>query len=188
MLEKNKISLYGIITGFLILLSFIFTEPPEGLNRTAWLTAGIAILMTVWWITEAVPIYITGLMPLVLFPLLETFDIKTVSASYAHPLVLLFLGGFIIASAMESSGLHKRIALKILGLSGTSPSKIIAGFMDGKVLDEKEVSVIATLPSLEEARAKIVGILATPAQKLVSILLAPGSKIANLARAKSLKN
>ena len=66
--------------------------------------------------------------------------------------------------------------------------KIIAGFMDGKVLDQNEVSVIATLPSLEEARAKIVGILATPAQKLVSILLAPGSKIANLARAKSLKN
>ena len=129
MLAKNKISLYGIITGFLILLSFIFIEPPVGLNRIAWLTAGIALLMTVWWITEAVPIYITGLMPLVLFPLLETIDIKTVSASYAHPLVLLFLGGFIIASAMESSGLHKRIALKILGLSGTSPSKIIAGFM-----------------------------------------------------------
>ena len=66
--------------------------------------------------------------------------------------------------------------------------KIIAGFMDGKVLDEKEVAIIATLPSLEEARANIVGILATPAQNLVSILLAPGSKIANLARAKSLKN
>ena len=66
--------------------------------------------------------------------------------------------------------------------------KIVAGFMEGKVLDQKEVAIIATLPSLEEARAKIVGILATPAQKLVSILLAPGSKIANLARAKSLKN
>jgi len=66
--------------------------------------------------------------------------------------------------------------------------KIVAGFMDGKVLDEKEVAIIATLPSLEEARANIVGILATPAQKLISILLAPGSKIANLARAKSLKN
>ena len=66
--------------------------------------------------------------------------------------------------------------------------KIVAGFMDGKVLDQKEVAIIATLPSLEEARAKIVGILATPAQKIVSILLAPGSKIANLARAKSLKN
>ena len=66
--------------------------------------------------------------------------------------------------------------------------KIVAGFMDGKVLDQKEVAIIATLPSLEEARAKIVGILSSPAQKLVSILLAPGSKIANLARAKSLKN
>ena len=66
--------------------------------------------------------------------------------------------------------------------------KIVAGFMDGKVLDQKEVAIIATLPSLEEARANIVGILATPAQKLISILLAPGAKIANLARAKSLKN
>ena len=66
--------------------------------------------------------------------------------------------------------------------------KIVAGYMDGKVLDENEVAIIATLPSLEEARAKIVGILSSPAQKLVSILLAPGSKIANLARAKSLKN
>ena len=70
---------------------------------------------------------------------------------------------------------------------GDSNLKIIAGFMDGKVLDREEVAIIATLPSLEEARAKIVGILATPAQKLVSILLAPGSKIANLTRAKSLK-
>ena len=129
MLTKNKISLFGLITGFFILLSFFFTETPEGLSKAGWLTAGVAILMTVWWVTEAVPIYITGLLPLVLFPLLKLFSIKTVSASYAHPLVLLFLGGFIIASAMESSGLHKRIALKILGLSGTSPSKIIAGFM-----------------------------------------------------------
>ena len=60
--------------------------------------------------------------------------------------------------------------------------------MDGKVLEAKDVAQIATLPTLEEARAKIVGILSSPAQKLVSILLAPGSKIANLARAKSLKN
>ena len=65
--------------------------------------------------------------------------------------------------------------------------KIVAGFMDGKVLDQKEVAIIATLPSLEEARAKIVGILASPAQKLVSILLAPGSKIAILALEKSKK-
>ena len=65
--------------------------------------------------------------------------------------------------------------------------KIVAGFMDGKVLDQKEVAIIATLPTLDEARARIVGILAAPAQKLVSILLAPGSKIAILAHEKSKK-
>ena len=91
------------------------------------------------------------------------------------------------AAAMSSDAIT---SAKILTKFAKSHNKlkIVAGFMDGKVLDQKEVAIIATLPSLEEARAKIVGILATPAQKLVSILLAPGSKIANLARAKSLKN
>ncbi|MAK09207.1 MAG: anion transporter [Rhodobacteraceae bacterium] len=129
MFTKDKISIFGLIFGFVIFSLFIISKPPEGLDKVAWLTAAVAILMTIWWTTEAVPIYATGLIPLVLFPLLGLFNIKVVSASYAHPLVLLFLGGFIIASAMESSGLHKRIALKILGISGTSPSKIIAGFM-----------------------------------------------------------
>ena len=68
-----------------------------------------------------------------------------------------------------------------------SKLKIVAGFMDGKVLEAKDVAEIATLPTLDEARAKIVGILTAPATKILSILLAPGSKIANLARAKSLK-
>jgi len=91
------------------------------------------------------------------------------------------------AAAMSSDAIT---SAKILTKFAKSHNKlkIVAGFMDGKVLDQKEVAIIATLPSLEEARAKIVGILATPAQKLVSILLAPGSKIASLARAKSLKN
>ena len=91
------------------------------------------------------------------------------------------------AAAMSSDPIT---TAKILSKFAKSHNKlkIVAGFMDGKVLDDKEVAIIATLPSLEEARAKIVGILAAPAQKLVSILLAPGSKIANLARAKSLKN
>ena len=65
--------------------------------------------------------------------------------------------------------------------------KIVAGFMDGKILEAKDVAEIATLPTLDEARAKIVGILSAPAQKILSILLAPGSKIAILAHAKSIK-
>ena len=129
MLHKKNISLFGLIFGILVFLFFYLSNPPLGLDKVAWLTAGVAILMTVWWVTEAIPIYATGLIPLLLFPLLDLFEIKLVATSYAHPLVLLFLGGFIIASAMEDSGLHKRIALKILSLSGTSPSKIIGGFM-----------------------------------------------------------
>ena len=129
MLSRNTISLFGLIIGLSILSIFIFSEPPEGLGKIGWLTAGVALLMTIWWITEAIPIYLTGIIPLILFPIFNISDLKLVASSYAHPLVLLFLGGFIIASAMEACGLHKRIALNILSLSGTSPSKIIAGFM-----------------------------------------------------------
>jgi sodium-dependent dicarboxylate transporter 2/3/5 len=127
--SRDNVSLYGLIIGLFILPIFIFSDPPEGLSRIGWLTAGVALLMTIWWVTEAIPIYFTGIIPLVLFPIFNIFDLKLIASSYAHPLVLLFLGGFIIASAMEACGLHKRIALNILSLSGTSPSKIIAGFM-----------------------------------------------------------
>ena len=126
---KINISLTGLVFGISVFLFFLVSSPPEGLSKLAWLTAGITILMTIWWISEAIPIYATGFIPIILFPLLGLFELKIVASSYAHPLVLLFLGGFIIASAMEGCGLHKRIALKILSLAGTSPSKIIAGFM-----------------------------------------------------------
>ena len=129
MFSRDTISLFGLIIGLSVLSIFIFSEPPEGLSKIGWLTAGVALLMTIWWITEAIPIYLTGIIPLILFPIFNISDLKLVASSYAHPLVLLFLGGFIIASAMEACGLHKRIALNILSLSGTSPSKIIAGFM-----------------------------------------------------------
>lgn len=129
MLNKESVSMFGLIFGIFIFSLFIITKPPLALNNIAWMTAGIGLLMTIWWVTEAIPIYATGLIPLILFPIFDIYELKSISVAYAHPLVLLFLGGFIIAAAMESCGLHKRIALNILSLSGTSPSKIIAGFM-----------------------------------------------------------
>ena len=116
MVNRNLISLIGLLTGIIILIIFCIIEEKSGLSRPAWITAGVAIMMTIWWITEAVPIYVTGVLPLILFPLLGVFDVKEIANSYAHPLVLLFLGGFIIASAMEASGLHKSCLLY------TSPS------------------------------------------------------------------
>ena len=129
MVIRNNLPLVGLVFGILLFILFILSEAKGGLSRSAWLTLAVAVIMTVWWVTEAVPIYITGIVPLIAFPLLNIYDIKEIAVAYAHPLVLLFLGGFIIAAAMESSGLHKRIALKILSFFGTSPSKIIAGFM-----------------------------------------------------------
>ena len=91
------------------------------------------------------------------------------------------------AAAISSDPIMSAKILAKYAKSG-SHLKIVAGFMDGKVLEASDVAKIATLPTLDEARAKIIGILSTPAQNIMSILLAPGSKIANLARAKSLKN
>ena len=117
MFRKDIVSSFGLFFGIFVLSLFLYFDSPNDMSTAAWLTAGIGLLMTIWWVTEAIPIYLTGIVPLILFPFLGIFDIKLVAASYAHPLVLLFLGGFIIASAMEACGLHKRIALKILSFS-----------------------------------------------------------------------
>ena len=93
----------GLFFGLFILLVFAYVEPPKDLSYSAWLTAGVALLMTIWWVTEAIPIYFTGVIPLILFPTLNIYDLNLLAGSYAHPLVLLFLGGFIIASSIDST-------------------------------------------------------------------------------------
>jgi sodium-dependent dicarboxylate transporter 2/3/5 len=91
--------------------------------------AAITLLMAVWWISEAVPIPITSLLPIVLFPLFKIMPTSDATLFYGHHLVFLFLGGFIIAIAIEHCNLHKRIAIKIITLIGTNPRRIILGFM-----------------------------------------------------------
>ena len=113
-MRRISFSFIGLLGGLLVFSVFYLIDKPSSINREAWLVAGVAILMTIWWVSEAIPIYVTGLLPLIFFPLLNLFELKEVASSYSHPLVLLFLGGFIIASSMEDSGLHKRVALKIL--------------------------------------------------------------------------
>lgn len=92
-------------------------------------TAAVALLMAVWWITEAVPIAATALLPVVLFPLLGVISGRAVAAQYFNHVIFLFLGGFIVALAMERWDLHRRIALRVLLLFGAVPSRILLGFM-----------------------------------------------------------
>lgn len=89
----------------------------------------VALWMVVWWITEAVSISVTALLPLLLFPLLNIMPMATVGANYGSPIVFLFFGGFVMALALEKVNLHKRIALGIIHITGTTPNKVILGFM-----------------------------------------------------------
>ncbi|NQU32985.1 MAG: SLC13/DASS family transporter [Bacteroidetes bacterium] len=92
-------------------------------------TFGIAVLMALWWITEVIPLAITALLPVVLFPLFGVMDGKNVSSTYFNHVIFLFIGGFLVALAMQKWDLHKRIAIRILLITGSSPARILLGFM-----------------------------------------------------------
>ncbi|MCE2613069.1 DASS family sodium-coupled anion symporter [Flavobacteriaceae bacterium D16] len=89
----------------------------------------VAAWMIIWWITEAVSISVTALLPLILFPLLNVMSIVDVGANYGSPIIFLFFGGFVLALALEKVNLHRRIALNIIRLTGTTPNKVVLGFM-----------------------------------------------------------
>ena len=95
----------------------------------AWRTTALALLLAVWWMTEALPLGATSLLPLVLSPLLGIASIEDAASPYANPTVFLFLGGFLIALAVERCGLHRRAALTILAAVGSRPANLVAGFM-----------------------------------------------------------
>jgi len=100
-----------------------------GLSPAGRATVAVGVWMAVWWITEAVPLAVTALLPVVLFPLFGVLDAGKAAAPYANPLVFLFLGGFLIGLAVERSGLHRRLALMLLLAIGTQPHRLVAGFM-----------------------------------------------------------
>ena len=125
----NKTKFIGLIMGIIFLIATCLLPSPESLNNKAWLTLGIAILMATWWLTEAIPLPATGLLPLVLFPLLGISSIKETAQAFSHPIIFLFMGGFIIGLAMQHTGLHKRIAYYIISKFKSSPKSLVFGFM-----------------------------------------------------------
>ena len=110
-----------------IILALSFNLEPR--NPQITYTAAIALLMAIWWVTEAIPLAATALLPVVLFPLLGIMKGRAVATFYFNDVILLFIGGFIIALAMQRWGLHKRVALKIILWIGINPWQIVLGFM-----------------------------------------------------------
>jgi len=118
----------GLLLGpiaFLVLINL----PVELVSEQGDSVIAVAVWMLIWWITEAVSISVTALLPLLLFPLLKILPIAEVGANYGSPIVFLFFGGFVMALALEKVNLHKRIALNIIKLTGTTPNKVVLGFM-----------------------------------------------------------
>ncbi|MDI6718669.1 MAG: DASS family sodium-coupled anion symporter [Methanomicrobiales archaeon] len=112
-----------------ILLFTVFLLLPLPIPTAARYVAAVTVLMVAWWVTEAIPLEATALLPLLLFPLLGVLSAAEAAAPYADRVIFLFLGGFIIAMSMQRWGLHRRIALHIISLLGTGPKKLVLGFM-----------------------------------------------------------
>ena len=117
-----------LVAPIISLLIIFFTDVNPGHPEATRMLA-VAVLMAVWWITEVVSLSVTAFLPVILFPLLGIMDGKAVSSEYFNHIIFLFIGGFLIAIAMQKWNFHKRIALKLLVITGTSPTRILLGFM-----------------------------------------------------------
>ena len=134
----------GLITGLVLAAGLQFFPAPDGLSPQAWLLASIALLMASWWATEALPIAATALIPIALFPLLGITSTGAATAPYASSIVMLLLGGFIIALSIQKWNLHSRIALNVVKTFGGNPAALVGGFMVASALLSMWISNTAT--------------------------------------------
>lgn len=119
----------GLYVGPVVMGAIIALPTPSDLPSEGHAAAAIGCMMAVWWMTEAVPLAVTAMLPLVLFPVFGINDLATTAASYAHPLIFLFLGGFMLARTMQRWQLHKRLAFFVLRFGGSHPAAVIASLM-----------------------------------------------------------
>ena len=154
----------GLLAGPLLFLAMVAIPTPEGMEPGAWYTAAVGLLMAVWWVTEAIPIPATALLPLVLFPLLDVAPIRDAAAPYANPIIFLFMGGFMIAQAMQRWGLHRRIALSLVNALGTRPHRLVLGFMLATAFLSMWVSNTATTVMMMPIGLSVIALVAPPGE------------------------
>lgn len=127
-LSKQQLKFIALLAGISIALLLYFTDPFH-VGKKAALVLAVAGLMITWWVSEALPMPVVALLPIFLFPLLNISSIEQASSPYANPIIFLFMGGFMLGLAIEKWDLHKRIALGIIHLTGTSGDRIVLGFI-----------------------------------------------------------
>ena len=126
--SKFQKKLFSLFSGVALALFFYLADPFH-VGESASIVLAIAALMITWWVTEALPMPVVGLLPLILYPVFGISEIKTVAVSYSDPVIFLFMGGFMLGLAIEKWNLHRRIALNIVKKTGTSGNRIILGFI-----------------------------------------------------------
>jgi len=155
----NKSKLVGLFLGPALFL-LIYNIAPHGfLNPKSVVVLSLGAWMVTWWITEAMPIPVTALLPMVLFPLLQVSTVREASQPYGDPVVFLFMGGFILALALEKHNLHERIALNLIRLTGTSGNGIILGFTLATALISMWISNTATAVMMLPIAASVTSLL-----------------------------
>ena len=165
--EHSLIKQVGLWAGPLALFLMLLTSSfQETMSREAWLVAGVGFWMATWWATEAIPVAATAFIPLVAFPLLQVMPVRAVAQSYAHPTIFLFMGGFVLALAVEKWSLHRRIALTVLSRTGTDGRKLILGFMVASALLSMWMTNTSTAMMLLPIAASVA---ATVAEKAVGV-------------------
>jgi solute carrier family 13 (sodium-dependent dicarboxylate transporter), member 2/3/5 len=127
--RPSPIKVVGLIAGPMIFFLLMLGTGIEGLSREGQAAMAITLLMAIWWLTEAIPIYATALVPIVLFPLTGVLSAQKTTLNYGHELIYLFLGGFLLSIAVQKWNLHRRIALAIIHVVGFAPPRLVLGFM-----------------------------------------------------------
>ncbi len=142
--RETSIQRWATLLGPVVFILFIlFFDLKPGHSEVTY-TAAVALLMAIWWITEALPLAATALLPMVLFPLFGVMSGKAVAPQYFNYIIFLFMGGFLVALAMERWNLHRRIALRILLSFGVHPTRILLGFMAATAFLSMWISNTAT--------------------------------------------
>lgn len=162
----------GLIAGPLVATGVLSMPTPDGLTPAGHSAAAVGLLMAIWWMTEALPLAVTALVPLVLFPLLGVSPFEVAARSYAHPLIFLFLGGFILAKGLERWQLHRRLAVAVLRAVGQNPQMLVAGMMGITAFLSMWVSNTATAMVMLPIAQSIVTTLRDQPAKERDLLLA----------------
>ncbi|GMN14739.1 SLC13 family permease [Altererythrobacter sp. MTPC7] len=150
----------GLLVGALALAFGVFAPPPAGMSREAFIVAGLVVLMAAWWMTEALPLTATALMPFIVLPFAGVSDARTTASTYYSPILFLLLGGAFIALAIERTGLHKRLAtaiLNALGQRGGQAGLLIAFMASAAILSMLISNTSTTLIMMPMALAVLAG-------------------------------